>query len=121
MVLENKKHVVPRLDYFENQGVMTGSKEFPRVDHMIDEFRYKLETVGESIKGYVWHGPYCYNYCRDNGQIKAEAEFPLTNEGTDEIFHWLEEMYLIMKKVVRKNKPLRKKTCCQNGNKFFTF
>ena len=45
MVLENKKHVVPRLDYFENQGVMTGSKEFPRVDHMIDEFRYKLETV----------------------------------------------------------------------------
>ena len=55
MVLENKKHVVPRLDYFENQGVMTGSKEFPRVDHMIDEFRYKLETVGESIKGYVWH------------------------------------------------------------------
>ena len=40
MVLENKKHVVPRLDYFENQGVMTGSKEFPRVDHMIDEFRY---------------------------------------------------------------------------------
>ena len=42
MVWESKKHVVPRLDYFENQGVMTGSKEFPRVDHMIDEFRYKL-------------------------------------------------------------------------------
>ena len=53
MVWESKKHVVPRLDYFENQGVMTGSKEFPRVDHMIDEFRYKLETKGESIKGYV--------------------------------------------------------------------
>ena len=50
MVLENKKHVVPRLDYFENQGVMTGSKEFPRVDHMIDEFRYKLEPAGESIR-----------------------------------------------------------------------
>ena len=50
MVWESKKHVVPRLDYFENQGVMTGSKEFPRVDHMIDEFRYKLETAGESIR-----------------------------------------------------------------------
>lgn len=57
MVWESKKHVVPRLDYFENQGVMTGSKEFPRVDHMIDEFRYKLETAGESIRGIVWHGP----------------------------------------------------------------
>ncbi len=57
MVLENKKHVVPRLDYFENQGVMTGSKEFPRVDHMIDEFRYKLETVGESIKGMYGMAP----------------------------------------------------------------
>ena len=101
MVWESKKHVVPRLDYFENQGVMTGSKEFPRVDHMIDEFRYKLETKGESIKGYVWHGPYCYNYCRDNGQIKAEAEFPLTIEGTDEIFHWLEEMYTVMERESR--------------------
>ena len=60
MVLENKKHVVPRLDYFENQGVMTGSKEFPRVDHMIDEFRYKLETVGESIKGHAIHTPLCF-------------------------------------------------------------
>ena len=76
MVWESKKHVVPRLDYFENQGVMTGSKEFPRVDH-------------------------CYNYCRDNGQIKAEAEFPLTNEGTDEIFHWLEEMYTVMERESR--------------------
>lgn len=101
MVWESKKHVVPRLDYFENQGVMTGSKEFPRVDHMIDEFRYKLEPAGESIRGIVWHGPYCYNYCRDNGQIKAEVEFPLTKEGTDEIFHWLEEMYTVMEKESR--------------------
>mgnify|MGYP000712562093 CR=1 FL=1 len=77
---------------------MTGSKEFPRVDHMIDEFRYKLEPAGESIKGYVWHDPYCYTYCRDNGQMKAEEEFHINKEGPDEIFHWLEEMYPVMKR-----------------------
>ena len=36
MVWENKKAVVPRLDYFENKGVMSGSKEFPHIDHMKD-------------------------------------------------------------------------------------
>ena len=55
----------------------------------------------KSMSFHVWHGPYCYNYCRDNGQIKEEAEFPLTKEGTDEIFHWLEEMYTVMEKESR--------------------
>ena len=76
---------------------MTGSKEFPRVDHMIDEFRYKLETKGESIKGYVWHGPYCYSYCKEKNEIPSEAEFSMNEDGMQELFVWLETSYESMK------------------------
>ena len=96
MVWENKKAVVPRLDYFENKGVMSGSKEFPHIDHMKDEFRYKIEPVENQLKGYVWHGPYCFQYCKERNQIKTEMVFPLSDQGTEDIYHWLEEMYAVM-------------------------
>ena len=98
MVWENKKAVFPRLDYFENKGVMSGSKEFPHIDHMKDEFRYKIEPVENQLKGYVWHGPYCFQYCKERNQIKTEMVFPLSDQGTEDIYHWLEEMYAVMEK-----------------------
>lgn len=63
-------------------------------------FRVKPTTEGEGeeqrnvLACLCWYG----EYCLEESEIAAEAAFPLTGEGREQVIDWLEEQYAAMPK-----------------------
>ena len=48
------------------------------------------ELLPEShVEAQVWKG----EYCLEESEVLAQAEFPLTEEGREQVIEWLEEQY----------------------------
>ena len=97
MTILKREDLVPRIDFFQNSGIWSGSIEFPDCRPLEDEFRYRLEPIEDKVKGSVWHGPHCYSYCKERNEIPSEAEFSINEDGMQELFVWLETSYESMK------------------------
>ena len=63
-------------------------------------FRVKPTTEGEGDEArevlacLCWYG----EYCLEESQVAAEASFPLSAEGREQVIDWLEEQYFAMPK-----------------------
>ena len=44
---------------------------------------------GSKVDAYVWGG----EFCMEESEILAQAEFPLTQQGHEQVIDWLEEQY----------------------------
>ena len=70
---------VPVLHIFENGNPFAGSA---------GSLRFLLKPSEERIHVTVWRGPYCL----EKSQVETEGEFPLSAEGRQELFSWLESL-----------------------------
>ena len=93
MLREHSFFFLPNLLSFTNGNTYLGSFLGLR-------FRVKPTTEGEGdeAKGVLaclcWYG----EYCLEESQVAAEASFPLSAEGREQVIDWLEEQYLAMPK-----------------------
>ena len=68
---------IPRYTYFKAKTVYTGSK---------GDMRFRIEPFDE-IKVYIWHSKMCF----EKSEIDAEATFPQSAEGYEQMINYLEE------------------------------
>lgn len=70
---------MPGLSHFENSNGWSGSR---------GRLCYEIEPPADgTVKATVWYGP----FCRKFAQVETAREFPLTNEGREEMTAWLLE------------------------------
>ena len=93
MLREHSFFFLPNLLSFTNGNTYLGSFLGLR-------FRVKPTTEGEGDEAkevlacLCWYG----EYCLEESQVAAEASFPLSAEGHEQVIDWLEEQYLAMPK-----------------------
>ena len=93
MLREHSFFFLPNLLSFTNGNTYLGSFLGLR-------FRVKptTEEEGDEAKEVLaclcWYG----EYCLEESQVAAEASFPLSAEGREQVIDWLEEQYLAMQK-----------------------
>lgn len=66
--------------YYQSGNVFTGS---------LGSFSYKIVPKDKELKVMTWHGM----LCSELAQIEHEADFPLTQDGFDNMVKWLEDTY----------------------------
>ncbi|MCD8368365.1 MAG: hypothetical protein LUC48_10155 [Clostridiales bacterium] len=91
MLRDNEKFYLPNLHHFQNDNTFYGSFQGLR-------FRVKSEQVEEAgekrwtIATLCWYG----DFCLEESDVVAEARFPMSEEGYDQVLDWLEGQYRLM-------------------------
>ena len=67
---------LPVLSHFQNQNTWISSQ---------GRLRYKVVPDGEELKSEVWEGPWRYQ----DSTVEETKEFPLSEEGLEELRGWL--------------------------------
>lgn len=87
MLREHHSFFLPNLLSFTNGNTYLGSFLGLR-------FRVKPVNDEDTLECLTWYG----EYCLEDSEIAAEASFPLTAEGREQVIDWLEEQYALMPK-----------------------
>ena len=87
MLREHHSFFLPNLLSFTNGNTYLGSFLGLR-------FRVKPVNDEDTLECLTWYG----EYCLEDSEGAAEASFPLTAEGREQVIDWLEEQYALMPK-----------------------
>ncbi len=71
---------IPRPFYFESGNTFTGSR---------DSLNYKIVPKDNNFNVSVWHG----FICSDLAEMEDSTEFPISEEGFQNMLQWLETHY----------------------------
>lgn len=99
MLRDSEYFYLPNLYTFQNGNAFIGSFQGLR-------FRVKPGKTGEGeeereiLSALVWHG----EYCLERSEVQGEAEFPLTEEGREELLDWLEAEFQRFRNINGENK-----------------
>lgn len=66
--------------FYQSGNSFTGS---------LDSFSYKIIPDKETLTAMIWHGM----LCSDLAEIEQQKEFPLSQEGFNDMVKWLEDTY----------------------------
>ena len=81
---------LPTLHTFAMNNIFTGSKgafRFRAEPQVVMATPKEVDFDASTIKAEFWHGQLCY----EKSTMEGERIFPLTEEGRDEMLHWLTE------------------------------
>lgn len=87
MLREHHSFFLPNLLSFTNGNTYLGSFLGLR-------FRVKPVNDEDTLECLTWYG----EYCLEDSEVAAEASFPLTAVGREQVIDWLEEQYALMPK-----------------------
>lgn len=91
MITDDSFFYLPNLYTFQNKNAFYGSYRGLR-------FFVKPAEVGEGdqvqkvFSCCVWYG----EFCLEESEVVAEAQFPLDGEGHEQVIDWLDKQYQIM-------------------------
>ena len=98
----------PVLSHFQNNNGWLSSDG--RLRYNITPTLFDEEGTDGTLAVEVWEGPWAYEFA----QVEEVKEFPLSNEGLQDILQWLEEWHQVMEarpphtleeNIARKKKP----------------
>ena len=75
---------IPKLFYFQSSNIHTGSR---------GPLRYIVIPEDGQLLVSVWRQDLCYEIIRDRGEIEAAEQFPLTEEGFEQMLAFLQTEY----------------------------
>ena len=81
---------LPTLHTFAMNNVFTGSCgmfRFRAKPNVVMATPKEVDFTQSTIKVEFWHGLFCY----EKSEMEGEKEFPLTEEGRDQMLAWLTE------------------------------
>lgn len=87
-----EEHLIflPTLHTFAMNNIFTGSKglfRFRVVPEVVMATPKEVDYEGSTLHAAYWHGPFCY----EKSTMEGQKDFPLTEEGQEEMRRWLEE------------------------------
>lgn len=72
---------IPKLGYFKEKNDYTGDA---------GDFRYRIKPEGDILQ--VWaYLKWCFEYCEAHDGFLAQEDFPLSEEGFEQMKKWLDE------------------------------
>ena len=71
---------IPRLYYFISKNIFTGSRK---------DLNFRIVPEEDELRVTIWHG----FICSELTEPEASADFPLSNEGHEQMLQWLAEQY----------------------------
>ena len=80
---------LPTLHTFAMNNIFTGSKglfRFRVVPEVVMATPKEVDYANSVMHAAYWHGPFCY----EKSTMEEEKDFPLTDEGREEMLRWLE-------------------------------
>ncbi len=81
---------LPTLHWFAMNNLFTGSQgsfRFRAKPNVIMATAKEVDYGASSISCEYWHGPFCY----EKSEMEGQADFPMTQDGVDEMKAWLTE------------------------------
>ena len=86
---ENTGIFLPTLHTFAMDNIFTGSKgllRFRVVPEVVMATPKEVDYANSVMHAAYWHGLFCY----EKSTMEEEKNFPLTDEGREEMLRWLE-------------------------------
>lgn len=83
------KIFLPTLHTFAMNNIFTGSWgafRFRAEPKVVMATPKEVDFQQSTIFAEYWHGPYCY----EKSTMEGSQSFPMTEEGREELLHWLE-------------------------------
>ena len=80
---------LPTLHTFAMNNIFTGSKglfRFRVVPEVVMATPKEVDFASSTMHAAYWHGLFCY----EKSTMGEEKDFPLTDEGREEMLRWLE-------------------------------
>ncbi|HIS59691.1 MAG TPA: hypothetical protein IAC17_04535 [Candidatus Faecousia faecipullorum] len=80
---------LPTLHTFAMNNIFTGSWgafRFRAEPKVVMATPKEVDFQQSTIFAEYWHGPYCY----EKSTMEGSQSFPMTEEGREELLHWLE-------------------------------
>lgn len=80
---------LPTLHTFAMNNIFTGSWgafRFRAEPKVVMATSKEVDFQQSTIFAEYWHGPYCY----EKSTMEGSQSFPMTEEGREELLHWLE-------------------------------
>ena len=84
-----KEVFIPVLHWFDANNIFTGSCgefRFRAKPNVVMATAKEVDFASSSIHAEFWHGPYCY----EKSEMEGAADFPMSEEGRQELIRWLE-------------------------------
>lgn len=81
--------ILPTLHTFAMNNIFTGSWgafRFRAEPKVVMATPKEVDFQQSTIFAEYWHGPYCY----EKSTMEGSQSFPMTEEGREELLHWLE-------------------------------
>ena len=81
---------LPTLHWFAMANLFTGSSgmlRFRAKPNVVMETAKEVDFEASSITVELWHGLYCY----EKSEMEGSREFPMSDEGLQQMKSWLEE------------------------------
>ena len=75
---------IPKVFYFKAGNIHTGSRE---------GLRYRVEPADGILHVEVWRQDLCYEVMQERGGTEGSAEFPVSEEGFDQMLAYLQSEY----------------------------
>lgn len=85
MAIELKKDI-PEISYFKSGNIYIGSiNKAPKLNETT--FNYKITPQSENIEVEIWFGMYCIGL----STVEIKREFPLSEDGINQMISWINE------------------------------
>lgn len=75
---------IPKVFYFESGNIHTGSR---------GKLRYRVEPADGQLHITVWREDICYELAAERGMIQGTAEYPVSEEGFQQMLDYLQAEY----------------------------
>ena len=72
---------IPKLFYFQSRNIHTGSR---------GRLRYIIVPEDGQMNVSVWRQDLCFEIVRDRGEIEGTAQFPVSEEGFEQMLAYLQ-------------------------------
>lgn len=75
---------IPKVFYFEVGNVHSGSRK---------HLRYRVEPADGMLHIDVWRQDLCFEIVQERGELEAHADFPISEEGFQQMLDFLQAEY----------------------------
>ena len=89
VLMGQEKWDFPKLDYYINDGIHTGSRLLSDKRDYSQEMRYRIFREDDHLHVFIWRGPYSF----EKSEMLFQNDFPLDNDGLQAAHDWIISQY----------------------------
>lgn len=96
--MEQGGWIFPRLDYYVNKGIHTGSRLLTDKRDYSREMRYRVSREEDHLHVFIWRGPYSF----EKSEMLFQNDFALDRDGVQAAHDWIMGQYAVLREQEQK-------------------